>query len=81
MAIFILKVIFYDIVYEFYKTNINDKIFPFDEKTVQETQAIKIEPKNELLVSNKSLTNSYKIENNPKYSEILAIMNKLKRNK
>lgn len=32
-AIVILKIIFYDIIYEAYKTKISDKIFPFEEKS------------------------------------------------
>jgi hypothetical protein len=72
MTVVVLKVIFYDLIYEAYKNRVGD------EEII--SKKIQIEPvAQEGSVSEKdNMLKSYKIEKNPHYYEILGIMNKLK---
>lgn len=71
MVIIFLKVIFYDFIYESYRDSQDDEEIL--------TKKIHVQPKNKLESDEDGvLLRSYKIESNPRYFEILGIMNRLK---
>jgi hypothetical protein len=69
LAVIVLKVIFYDIIYDAYKNRVGDEEIL--------SKKIQIEPSH-AETTDDPLLRSYKIESNPRYYEILGIMNKLK---
>jgi hypothetical protein len=71
MVVIILKVIFYDFIYESYKDNQDDE--EILARKIQVEPKVKIESDEEDV-----LLRSYRIESNPRYFEILGIMNRLK---
>lgn len=76
LAVIILKTIFYDIIFENLRAKRDDTKIP---SVMLQTKMNDNDPTNDMgIISERSLTHSYRIENNPDYFEVLAIMDKMR---